>query len=101
MSKRLTLSFLALLGMAFASDSAVKPNTTTVTIPVKGMACQEMCGTRVSKALQAIEGVERVVVSAAGGHARVTYVEAKVTPERLIAAVNKLGFAAGAPKVEK
>lgn len=101
MSKRLMLSFMALLGMAFAGDIAAKPKRATVMIPVKGMACQEMCGTRVMKALKTIDGVEQVAVSAAEGHARVTYVEAKVTPERLVAAVNKLGFEAGAPKVEK
>ena len=115
MSKRLVLSSVALLALASgsstpaaeqnvtspASDSTVKPTTRTVNIPVKGMACREMCGTRVTKALTAIDGVERVLVSAAEGNARVTYIEAKVTPERLAAAVNKLGFEGGAPNVEK
>lgn len=77
------------------SDSAVKPKTNTVTIPIKGMACQQMCGTRVARTLKAIDGVENVTLSAAEGNARVTYVEAKVKPEHLTAAVTKLGFDAG------
>lgn len=95
------LSSMALLGIAIASDPAAKPKRAAVMIPVKGMACQEMCGTRVTKALKAIDGVEAVAVSAAEGTARVTYDAAKVTAERLAAVVNKVGFETGAPKVEK
>ena len=110
MTKRLLLLLAAVGVLAFAaeqvffspaSDSAVQARTITVTIPVKGMACQEMCGTRVTKALQAIDGTEHVVVSAEEGNARVTYVTTKVTPERLLETINNLGFEAGAPKVEK
>ena len=111
MRKRLMLAATALFGTAMASttvaapqpanDSAVKPNTKTVTIPIKGMACQEMCGTRVAKTLKAIDGVEKITVSAAEGNARVSYVEAKVKPEQLAAAVTKLGFEAGSPKTSQ
>ena len=112
MTKRLMLAATAaLFGTAMpsttvaapqkASDPAVKPHTKTVTIPIKGMACQQMCGTRVAKTLKAIDGVEKVTVSAAEGNARVTYVEAKVKPEHLAAAVTKLGFEAGSPKTSQ
>ena len=37
-----------------------------------------MCGTRIVKTVKAIDGVEKVAVSAAEGKAQVTYVEAKV-----------------------
>lgn len=93
-------SFMALLGATLAGDNAAKPKRATATIPVKGMACQEMCGTRVMKALKAIDGVEQVIIRAAEGRARVTYSAANVTPERLAAIINKLGFETGAPKVE-
>ena len=99
-----------LLGVALATPSLVfaeHPPATqanaalkTVNLPVKGMACQQMCGTRVTKALRAIDGVERVVVSAADNNARITYAEAKVKPERFVAVVKELGFEPGAPVQE-
>ncbi len=100
-----------LLGVALATPGSVlaeKPpasqpqaNLKTMSLPVKGMACQQMCGTRVSKALKAIDGVERVVVSAAEGKASITYAEAKVKPERFAAVVKELGFETGDPVQEK
>lgn len=100
-----------LLGVALAtpgSVSAEKPpasqaqaNSKTVNLPVKGMACQQMCGTRLTKALKAIDGVERVVVSAAEGNARITYAEARVKPERFTAVIKEQGFEPGAPAQEK
>lgn len=86
---------------AQVTSDSVKPKTNTVTIPIKGMACQQMCGTRVANTLKAIDGVENVTVSAAEGNARVTYVEAKVKPEHLATAVTKLGFEAGSPKASQ
>ena len=47
-------------GPQAADDSSVNPNTKTVTIPIKGMACQEMCGTRVAKALKAMDRVKKI-----------------------------------------
>ncbi len=100
-----------LLGVALATPGSMfaeKPPTKqaqatfkTVSLPVKGMACQEMCGTRLTKALKAIDGVERVVVSAADGNARITYAETKVKPERFIAVVKEQGFEPGSLVQEK
>ncbi|MBN9657158.1 MAG: heavy-metal-associated domain-containing protein [Acidobacteria bacterium] len=112
MMNRLLASALALFGMTAAAPTVAtaesqttgaeaKAKTTTVNIPVKGMACQQMCGTRVHKALKAIDGVETVVVSAAENNARITYVEGKVGPERFVEVVKELGFEAGAPKPAK
>ncbi len=72
----------------------------TVSIPIKGMVCSA-CAARVTKTLSAIEGVKSVEVSQPKGSARVNYVEAKVSPEQLREAVNKLGFEAGSPREEK
>jgi copper chaperone CopZ len=85
-------------GTHAAGNAAEKPKTKTVVIPIKGMACQEMCGTKVLRTLQAIDGVAKVNVSAASGNARVTYVEAKVKPHQLVDAIKKLGFEASVPK---
>jgi copper chaperone CopZ len=52
---------------------------------------------RVTKTLQALSGVREVVVSLEQRSAWVRYVETTVSPERLVAAINKLGFKAGTP----
>lgn len=93
-----SLGFLISAKTQAAGNAADKPRTKTVVIPIKGMACQEMCGTKVLRTLKAIDGVAKVDVSAASGNARVTYVEAKVKPDQLVAAIKKLGFEATPPK---
>ena len=55
---------------------------------------------RVQKTLQALEGVLEVVVSLEHRKAQVRYVETAVSPERLVAAINNLGFKAGTPTAE-
>lgn len=80
---------------------AAKPSVETVTILIEGMVCQEMCGTLVTKTLKAVDGVQDIVVTAAGKKARVTYIQAKVKPQRFVEEINKLGFKAGSPKVTK
>ena len=92
-----------LFGVALATPGSLfaeKPPATqaeaalkTVKLPVPGMACQQMCGTRLTTALKAI--------SAAEGNARITYAEAKVKPERFRSVVKEQGFEPGAPVLEK
>ena len=69
----------------------------SVRIPVAGMACEEMCVARVKQTLAAMDGVPNVEVSLKQGEARIEYVEAKTSPERLLAAIQKLGFKTGSP----
>ncbi|KAB2913235.1 MAG: heavy-metal-associated domain-containing protein [Hyphomicrobiaceae bacterium] len=76
-----------------AAESAVK----TVVIPVEGMACVA-CAASVKRALKTIDGVAAVEVNLEQRAARVTYMPGKVTPDRLVAAINKLGYRAGTPK---
>lgn len=102
--------YVVLLGAALAAPVLVRAEQPpaaqaqaalkTVSIPIKGMACSA-CAARVTKTLSAIEGVKSVEVSQPKGSARVSYVEAKVSPEQLREAVNKLGFEAGSPREEK
>ncbi len=79
-----------------ASDS----EATTVTIPIEGMTCAS-CVARVKETLHAIEGVTAVEVSLAQRAAHVSYRDAKVSPERLAAAINDLGYQAGTPVAEE
>lgn len=73
--------------------------TKTVTLPVEGMTCAS-CVARVKKTLQSIDGVTEIEVSLAQRAARVSYRDAKVSPERLAAAINDLGYRAGTPVAE-
>ena len=76
-----------------ASNAVIK----TVTIPIEGMSCSA-CAARVKRTLKAIDGVAEVEISLEHRNARVRYVEGKVSPERLVAAINQLGYKAGTPR---
>jgi len=71
----------------------------TVTIPIEGMACM-LCVGRIKKTLKALDGVLEVTVSLEHRHAQIRYRETTVSPERLAAAINDLGYTAGTPTVE-
>lgn len=81
---------------ALAAQPAAKSDLKTVVIPVEGMACVA-CAASVKRALKAIDGVSGVEVNLERRTAQVTYASGKVTPERLVAAINRLGYRAGTP----
>ena len=68
----------------------------TVRIPVEGMSCVA-CAANVKKTLVAIAGVEEVEVHLGERNARVRFDSRQLTPERLVKAINGLGYSAGAP----
>ena len=85
---------------ADVSASAEFGQTTTVRIPIQGMICT-VCAAGVKKALQSIDGVQEAEISLERREARVRYyVEGKVSPDRLVAAINELGYKAGTPVPE-
>ena len=69
-------------------------------IPITGMSCEEMCVPQVKKALEALDGVTKVEVSLREGDAHVQYLTGKISPEKIVAVINVLGFKAGSPKLE-
>jgi len=71
-------------------------NTTTVVIPVEGMACVA-CAARVKQSLAGIDGVADVEVNLADRNARVRFDPTRLGPEGLVAAINELGYRAGTP----
>lgn len=71
-------------------------NLTEVSIPIDGMSCSA-CVARLKKALTLIEGVAHVEVNLGARAAQVRYAPDKVSPDRLAAAINDLGYRAGAP----
>lgn len=58
-----------------------------------------LCVGRVKKTLKALEGVLEVAVSLEHRHAQVRYLETTMSPERLVAVINSLGYKAGTPTV--
>ncbi len=68
----------------------------TATLPVEGMTCAS-CVARVEKALKRVDGVSGAAVNLATEKATVTFDPAKVTLERLQAAVVGAGYTLNAP----
>lgn len=76
------------------AQSASTTQVNTISIPVEGMSCVS-CAARVKRTLKGIDGVQHVEVSLEHREATVRYAPNKVTPERLEAAINELGYKAG------
>lgn len=78
-----------------ASES--KRDLKTVVIPIEGMVCVA-CVATVRKTLKSLDGVSRVEVSLEKRNAQVTYAANQLSPNQIVAAVNKLGYRAGTPR---
>jgi Cu+-exporting ATPase len=80
------------------AQAASAPAAKTVTIPIEGMSCAA-CAARVKKTLKELPGVQAVNLNLEHRNAQVTYIEDQQSPERLVSAINKLGYKAGAPRL--
>lgn len=80
-------------GEAPAPDASME----AIAIPVEGMSCAA-CAASVKKALTAIDGVGSVEVDLVARQVRVRYVGEEVTPRRLAAAIDELGYRASLPE---
>ena len=81
---------------AQATAATNAADTKTVVMPVEGMSCVA-CAASVKKALKGIDGVADVEVNLGERNARVRFAPSKVSPDRVVAAVNGLGYHAGPP----
>lgn len=63
------------------------------TLNVKGMTCGS-CVSRVKNAVSKLEGIQSVDVDLATGRAEVVYASTKLSPNDVVAAINKTGFSA-------
>jgi copper chaperone CopZ len=86
----LVLGTLAWVGRAAAAESS---GATVSTFKVEGMTCGG-CEAGVKMKVKKLDGVESVEASYKAATARVVYDPAKVTPERIIAAIEELGYKA-------
>ena len=93
------LVFGSLPGRVLATEAsaAAKPSPKVVDIPVDGMACVA-CAAIVKSAVKTLPGVVGVEVNLEKRNARVTYFTNLLTPDRIVAAIDKLGYTAGMPK---
>ncbi len=66
-------------------------NITQETIKVEGMSCMH-CQLRVKKAVEAVEGVQRVDVNLQTKQVTVDYKEGKVNLEKVKAAIRETGY---------
>lgn len=74
------------------------PAAESVTLAIEGMTCAS-CSTAIRTALKRLDGVRDARVKADEKRAVVDYEPAKVTPQQMVDAVNKLGYQASvAPK---
>ena len=95
-------TMLALCPCCSPSTSAQAPTSQTaasgasVTLRIEGMTCAS-CQVAVKTALERLDGVKDAKVSSADKRASVDYDPAKVTPQQLVDAVNKLGYEASLP----
>ena len=89
MKKKVLSTMLITLLWSFTALAVTK----TTTIQVQGMHC-EKCSASVTKALKAVDGVQKVDVSASKGVAVVEYDDQKVTETRLREVINSTGFKA-------
>ena len=80
----LLLGTLALSGAAFS-------NPKTVTLSVPGMNCSA-CPITIKKALQKVEGVDKVAVTFEPKEAVVTFDDAKTTVGKLTESTTKAGY---------
>lgn len=82
---------------AAESGTAAKPSLRVVEVPVEGMGCIS-CAASIKHAVKNLTGVLRVEVSLEKRNARITYLANLLTPERIVATIDKLGYTAGTPK---
>ena len=95
----LALAGGALLAARLSARQASAATATaaeTVVLRVDGMTCPS-CGFTVRTALKRLDGVRGAKVAQSEGRAVVEYDAAKVTPRRMVEAVNALGYRASLP----
>jgi len=85
------------LGTSSASDNGAGK---TVVVPVAGMSCVS-CAAAIKRTVKDLNGVSEVEVSLAARTMRVTYTPDVISPDRIVAAVNALGYQAGKPVTEE
>ena len=88
-----TLTVFLALALGVFGSGATLAAPKTVALDVPGMTC-ELCPLTVRKALQKVQGVEKVAVSYEKKEAVVTFDDAKTSVEALVNATRNAGYPA-------
>ena len=91
MLKRFRIAKLVLLSSALALSGVVIASPKTVTLSVPDMNCSA-CPITVKKALQKVDGVQKVAVTYEPKEAVVTFDDSKTTVDKLREATTKAGY---------
>jgi mercuric ion binding protein len=89
--RRLTLTFLPVLGMLLTTAAAIAAPPQTATLAVENMTCGT-CPIVVKKALEKVSGVSSTAVDFDKKTATVTFDPDKATTARLTQATKEVGF---------
>lgn len=89
---------IGVLLVAFAFASAAVAATKTVALDVKGWTCGS-CAVSTKIALKKLDGVEAVKTDHDKGEVIVNYDDSKVTPQRMVEAVGRIGYTASVKTV--
>lgn len=84
-------------GTAASGSSDSEAALKTIVIPIEGMECVA-CAATVKHTVKSLAGVSRVEVSLEKRTAQVTYAPDKLSLDRIVAAIDKLGYKAGIPR---
>src|SRR6266498_6071026 len=91
------LAFLSMLLLVTGSLAAAEQRPETVTLTISGMHC-ESCATGIVAMLKRTDGVVKADVSYEERRASVTYDATKTSPEKIVEAIEKLGYKAAVKK---
>jgi len=103
-----SLTGLLVFGLAaFAASAGTEPTDepqqelaagqARAVIPITGMTCGDCC-VKVETAVETLDGIEAVKADYKGGSATVTFIEEKVTVEKIVETINaKTSFKASMP----
>lgn len=93
MSRRFLIAALVVFPGLFGQSNAALAGSRTITLSVPGMDC-EVCPITVKKAIQKVDGVEKVSATYKPKEAVVTFDDSRASVEKLLEATAKAGYPA-------
>lgn len=84
-------------GQSITASTEPESGEVVVEVPVKGMTCAG-CTAAIRMAVKRLDGVSDVRADHEKGLVTVTYIEGKVTIDRIVEAINRTGYKASAPQ---
>ena len=107
----IAFAIVAVVGLSYAAlrfwnrpnqtvSAVASVPTEAIVVPVEGMSCQA-CVARVKKTLKDTPGVSEVRVSLEKHEAEIRYEPAKTSAEKVVKAIDEMGYKAGTPRAKE